>query len=170
MRLGEEETRESWSCVDGVVTTVVVIEGAGGCDGGLVTAGVRFVSVDVAVVVVVVVGCEAVLFVCCVAPAAAAEYRIGVNVGGRDCWGRPTFRMLDIGCCAKFGGGGGFAGEASWSVGAVKQCREFIHSEAIEGSGITITPIRLRLNRTRFTHFSVRLRVPSSIQDCHPVC
>lgn len=136
VRLGEEETRESWSCVDGVVTTVVVvIEGAGGCNWGLVTAGVGLVSVDV------VVGCEAVLLVCCVAPAAAAEYRIGVNVGSRDCWGRPAFRMLDIGCCAKFGGGGGFAGMTSRSAGAVKQCGKFIHSEAIEGSGIQSKPL-----------------------------
>jgi len=79
VRLGEEETRDSWSCVDGVVTVVVVvIEGAGSCGGVVVTTGV----VDVVVVVVVVVGCEV---ACWVAPAAAAEYRIGVNVGGRGC-------------------------------------------------------------------------------------
>ena len=85
VRLGEEETRDSWSCVDGVVTVAaVVVEGAGGCEGVVVTMGVGFVVVvvDVGVVVVVVVGCGA---ECWVAPAAAAEYRIGVNVGGRGC-------------------------------------------------------------------------------------
>ena len=83
VRLGEEETRDSWSCVDGVVTVVVVVvEGAGGCEGVVVTMGVGFVVVDVVVVVVVVVGCG---LACWVAPAAAAEYRIGVNVGGRGC-------------------------------------------------------------------------------------
>ena len=83
VRLGEEETRDSWSCVDGVVTVVAaVIEGAGGCEGMLVTIDVEFV---VDVVVVVVVWCGEVLFACWVAPAAAAEYRIGVNVGGRGC-------------------------------------------------------------------------------------
>jgi len=82
VRLGEEETRDSWSCVDGVVT--VVVEGAGGCEGVVVTTGVGFivVVVDVGVVVVAVVGCGV---ECWVAPAAAAEYRIGVNVGGRGC-------------------------------------------------------------------------------------
>ena len=107
VRLGEEETRDSWSCVDGVVAVVVVaVEGAGGCEGVVVTTGVGFVTVvvDVGVAVVVVGGVE-----CWVAPAAAAEYRIGVNVSGRGCWGRPALRMLDIGCCVKFGGGGGFA-------------------------------------------------------------
>ena len=48
-----------------------------------VTTGERFVVDDVAVVVVV--GCDVALLVCWVAPAAAAEYRIGVNVGGRGC-------------------------------------------------------------------------------------
>ena len=120
MRLGEEETRERWSCVDGVVAVVVVIiEGAEGCEGPLVNTGVGFVGVDVAVVVVVDEGCGEALLPCWVAPAAAAEYRIGVNVGGRGCWGRPAFRILDIGCWAKFGGGGGFAEEAFGSVGAV---------------------------------------------------
>ena len=84
VRLGEEETRDSWSCVGGVVTIdVVAVEGAGGCERMFVTIGVGFVA-DV-VVVVVVVGCGAVLLACWVAPAAAAEYRIGVNVGGRGC-------------------------------------------------------------------------------------
>jgi len=84
VRLGEEETRDNWSCVDGVVTVVaVVIEGAGGCEVGFITTGVGFV-VDV-VTTAVVVGCGVVLLVCWVAPAAAAEYRIGVNVGGRGC-------------------------------------------------------------------------------------
>lgn len=58
----------------------VVIDGAGGCEGVLVTVGVVFVSVDV---VVVVDGCEVVLVTFWVAPAAAAEYRIGVSVCGR---------------------------------------------------------------------------------------
>lgn len=63
---------------------VVIIEGAGGCEGVVVTVGVGFVGVDVvAVVVAVVEGCGAALLTCCVAPAAAAEYRIGVNVCGR---------------------------------------------------------------------------------------
>lgn len=84
VRLGEEEIRDSWSCVGGVVT-VVVIDGAGGCKGRLVTIGAGFVVDVVVVVVVVVVGCGAVLLACWVAPAAAAEYRIGVNVGGRGC-------------------------------------------------------------------------------------
>lgn len=48
------------------------------------TTGVGFV-VDAVIVVVVVVGCEVVLLVCWVTPAAAAEYRIGVSVGGRGC-------------------------------------------------------------------------------------
>ena len=59
---------------------VVVIEGAGGCKEGLVNVGVGFVSVEVALVVVVVDDCEGTLLDGCVAPAAAAEYRIGVNV------------------------------------------------------------------------------------------
>jgi hypothetical protein len=85
VRLGEEEMREIWSCVDDVVTVVVVVmQAAGGCERGLVTTGVGLVSVDV-VVAVVVVGCEVALLACWVAPAAAAEYRIGVNVVGRDC-------------------------------------------------------------------------------------
>lgn len=68
--------------MDGVVT--VVIEGAGGCEGALASVGVGLASVDVAVVVVVVDdGCKVVLLVCWVAPAAAAEYRIGVSVTGR---------------------------------------------------------------------------------------
>ena len=62
----------------------VVDEGAGGCEGVFDTAGVGFV-VDVVIVVVAVVGCEVTLLACWVAPAAAAEYRIGVNVGGRGC-------------------------------------------------------------------------------------
>ena len=78
--------------------------------------GVGFVVVGVVVVVVVVVGSGV---ACWVAPAAAAEYRIGVNVGGRGCCGRPALRILDIGCCAKFGGGGGFAVGVLRSVGAV---------------------------------------------------
>ena len=65
------------------------------------------------------VGGEVTLLAFWVAPAAAAEYRIGVNVGGRGCWGRPAFRILDIDCWAKFGGGGGFATESLKSVGAV---------------------------------------------------
>ena len=84
VRLGEEETRDSWSCVDGVVT-VVVVEGAGGCEGVLIMTDVGFVIDVVVIVVVVVVGCEAALLVCWVAPAAAAEYRMGVSVGGRGC-------------------------------------------------------------------------------------
>lgn len=41
------------------------------------------------------------------AAAAAAAYRMGGKVaGGRG--GRPALRMLDIGCWAKFGLGGGF--------------------------------------------------------------
>lgn len=42
------------------------------------------------------------------AAAAAAEYRMGGSVG-RAGGGRPALRMLAIGCCAKFGFGGGFA-------------------------------------------------------------
>ena len=71
--------------MDGIVTLViVVVEGAGGCEGVVDTTGVGFVDV-VVIVVVVVVGCGAGLLVCWVAPAAAAEYRIGVSVGGRGC-------------------------------------------------------------------------------------
>ena len=99
-----------------MVLVAVVDEGAGGCEGVFDTAGVGFV-VDV-VIVVAVVGCEGTLLACWVAPAAAAEYRIGVNVGGRGCWGRPALRILDIGCCAKFGGGGGFATGTPRSVAA----------------------------------------------------
>lgn len=44
------------------------------------------------------------------AAAAAAAYRIGGNdAGGRGAGGKPAFNMLDIGCCAKLGFGGGFA-------------------------------------------------------------
>lgn len=44
------------------------------------------------------------------AAAAAAAYRIGGNVArGRGAGGKPAFNMLDIGCCAKLGFGGGFA-------------------------------------------------------------
>lgn len=67
VKLGEEETRDSWSSADGVVTVVVVIEGAGGCERVivLVTIGVGLVSVEVvAVVGVAVVGCETALFAC----------------------------------------------------------------------------------------------------------
>jgi len=62
---------------------VVVVEGGRGCEEVLDTIGVGLV-VDV-VVVVVVVDCGATLLACWVAPAAAAEYRIGVSVGGRSC-------------------------------------------------------------------------------------
>ena len=71
--------------MDAVFTlAVVVVEGAGGCEGVVDTTGEGFVDV-VVIVVVVVVGCEGGLLVCWVAPAAAAEYRIGVSVGGRGC-------------------------------------------------------------------------------------
>ena len=101
----------------------VVDEGAGGCEGVLEKASAGFV-VDVAVTIVVaVVGCEAGLLACWVAPAAAAEYRIGVSVGGRGCWGRPALRILDIGCCTKFGGGGGFATGTSISAVAGSVCK-----------------------------------------------
>lgn len=44
------------------------------------------------------------------AAAAAVAYRIGGNAaGGRGAGGKPAFNMLDIGCCAKLGFGGGFA-------------------------------------------------------------
>lgn len=66
------------------MTVVVIIEGAGGCEGVFVTVGVGPVSVDV-VVVIVVDGGDTALLACWVAPAAAAEYRIGVNVVGRCC-------------------------------------------------------------------------------------
>lgn len=71
--------------MDGVVTVVVVVvESARGCEGVLGTIDVGFG--DVVVIVVVVVDCEAALLACWVAPAAAAEYRIGVSVvGGRGC-------------------------------------------------------------------------------------
>jgi hypothetical protein len=46
------------------------------------------------------------------AAAAAVAYRMGGNVGrGAGC-GRPALRMLAIGCCAKFGFGGGFVSAA----------------------------------------------------------
>jgi hypothetical protein len=72
--------------VDGVVTLVVVVfESAGGCEGVVDTTGGGFVDI-VVIAVVVVVDCEAGLLACWVAPAAAAEYRIGVSVaGGRGC-------------------------------------------------------------------------------------
>ena len=70
--------------MDGDVTAVVdVVESGGSCEGVLVTTGVGFVVDVVGPVVVVVVGWGEVLLACWVAPAAAAEYRIGVNVGGR---------------------------------------------------------------------------------------
>ena len=43
------------------------------------------------------------------AAAAAVAYRIGGKAGGRTAEGRPALRILAIGCCAKFGFGGGFA-------------------------------------------------------------
>lgn len=43
-------------------------------------------------------------------PAAATEYRTGGSVAVRGAGGgSPAFRMLDMGCCAKLGFGGGFA-------------------------------------------------------------
>jgi hypothetical protein len=73
VRLGEEETRESWSCVEDIV---VVIEGAGGCEGVPVIVGVGFVSVDIVVVVAAMVDGEAALLTC----------RVGGN-GGKFCIG-----------------------------------------------------------------------------------
>jgi len=55
--------------------------------------------------------------------------------------------MLDIGCCAKFGGGGGFAVGISRSAGVRSGHTTWsLHSEAIEVSGNNI-PVMLRLNR-----------------------
>jgi len=45
------------------------------------------------------------------AAAAAAAYRIGGRAGGRVADGKPALRMLAMGCCAKFGFGGGFTVE-----------------------------------------------------------
>lgn len=54
------------------------------------------------------------------AAAAAAAYLIG---GGRGAAaGRPALRILAMGCCAKFGFGGGFA---------VKRCHKSIDEHAV---------------------------------------
>jgi len=81
--------------------------------------------------------------------------------------------MLDIGCCAKFGGGGGFAASISGQVSRRYKYlgKRSLHSEAIEGSGITIIPVRMRLNRKAvLTHFSVLSQWLSSTQGCHLFC
>ena len=77
------------------------------------------------------------------AAAAAAAYLIGGNVGGvgfDGCGGRPAFRMLDMGCCAKFGLGRGRAGRfrrigmegQAWGMGWLSYLLQPIVLEYIE--------------------------------------
>lgn len=57
------------------------------------------------------------------AAAAAVAYRIaGSAAGGRGAEGSPTLSMLDIGCCAKFGFGGGL-GAFSATIEGFRSCR-----------------------------------------------
>lgn len=63
--------------------------------------------------------------------------------------------MLDIGCCAKLGGGGGFAAGKTEVSKRYKQSRASSHSEAVEVSGVTVMPVNLGSNWTKSTHFSV---------------
>ena len=58
------------------------------------------------------------------ATAAAAAYLNGGSVAwGREAGGKPALRILAIGCCAKFGFGGGFA-----AVSAVRRWKKIPHA------------------------------------------
>lgn len=108
VRLGEAVT----SCIDGVVADVADDGGIDGAAGGGLEAagdGADCDGVDdiMGVEGTAAAGCDA------TAAAAAAAYLTGGNcTGGRGAEGvvveRPALTMLDIGCCAKFGFGGGF--------------------------------------------------------------
>lgn len=95
VRLGEDVTPEVLSAVE-VAVDIDGAVGAGGCDDADVLAG----CVDAG-------GCATVCCAGATAAAAAAAYLTG---RGRVCGllSKPAFRMLAIGFCSKFGGGGGF--------------------------------------------------------------
>lgn len=100
VKLGDVDTPECWSAEDDGV-----IDGAVG-----ITAG-GFGEVVVAGCAAGIDGVSGMPGDGVTAAAAAAAYRMGGNVGrGAGAGvGKPAFSMLAIGCCTKFGFGGGFA-------------------------------------------------------------
>lgn len=127
----------------------------GAIDGAVDDIGAATVSMFDAVCVVGVDGPSVAGEVDETAAAAAAAYRIGGNVaGGRGAGGSPAFSMLDIGCCAKLGFGGGFA-EVSYYFGHGCDAKKDLLSVATEASGHCRSDGNVRVAR-------------NSLRNCNP--
>ena len=103
VKLGDEVTAAIWSC-NVVDATGSGFGGGAGADTG--ARGVSCVGAD---------DDDAEALLCWLAEGVtAAAAAVAYFNGGRCTAGRPALSILDIGCCAKFGFGGGF--------GAVRRC------------------------------------------------
>ena len=99
VKLGDDVTTAIWSC--NVVDATGSGFGGGGADAGTGGGGVICVGAD---------DDDAEALLCWLAEGVtAAAAAVAYFNGGLGCAaGRPTLSILDIGCCAKFGFGGGF--------------------------------------------------------------